>query len=146
MCVYTLTSMIALVLTSTLYVLDASSLQGTLLKPQMAMAGLSCPVKHTRDELVHLTLAALRRRVPPAVPGIVFLSGGQSETEATDNLNAIARAAGVGIAGPEAEQLRRKHPWNMSFSFGRSLQASVLQVHCHKLVFLYRILPLLVSM
>jgi fructose-bisphosphate aldolase, class I len=103
-------------------------LQGTLLKPQMIMAGLSCPSKHTREELVQLTLTALRRRVPPAVPGIVFLSGGQSEEEATENLNAIARAAGVGVEGSEGEVTRQKHPWNLSFSFGRSLQASVLQV------------------
>ena len=94
----------------------------------MAMAGLSCPLKHSREELVTLTLAALRRRVPPAVPGIVFLSGGQSEEEATENLNALARAAGVGVTGERGEQLRRQHPWNLSFSFGRSLQASVLQV------------------
>ncbi|KAG5189118.1 fructose-bisphosphate aldolase class-I-domain-containing protein [Tribonema minus] len=103
-------------------------LEGTLLKPQMAMAGIGAPSKHTREELVALTLAALRRRVPPAVPGVVFLSGGQSEEEATGNLNAIARAAGVGVAGAEGEALRRRHPWSLSFSFGRSLQASVLQV------------------
>mmetsp|Transcript_5970 Transcript_5970/g.8986 ORF Transcript_5970/g.8986 Transcript_5970/m.8986 type:complete len:403 (-) Transcript_5970:109-1317(-) len=99
-------------------------LEGTLLKPQMAMAGLNCPMKHTRSELVRLTLAFLRRRVPPAVPGIVFLSGGQSEEDATLNLNSIARAAGVGKNGDQSQ--RHLYPWSLSFSFGRSLQASVL--------------------
>lgn len=69
-----------------------------------------------------LTLRTLRRRVPPAVPGVFFLSGGQSEEEATVNLDVINRMAD---ADPDG-----KHPWSMSFSFGRSLQASVLKVMC----------------
>jgi fructose-bisphosphate aldolase class I len=94
-------------------------LEGCLLKPQMMMAGTEAAVRHTQPQLVELTLRALRRRVPPALPGIVFLSGGQSEEEATRNLDALNRAAG---AAPSL------HPWTLSFSFGRSLQASVLEI------------------
>ncbi|CAM9710391.1 unnamed protein product [Phaeothamnion confervicola] len=95
-------------------------LEGTLLKPQMVMAGQAVPEKKCPpEETVALTLRALRRRVPSAVPGIVFLSGGQSEEEATTNLNLI---------NVRAAEDARKHPWTLSFSFGRSLQASVLQV------------------
>lgn len=68
-----------------------------------------------------LTLRTLRRRVPPAVPGVFFLSGGQSEEDATVNLDLINRTAAAEDAG-------RRYPWSMSFSFGRSLQASVLKV------------------
>lgn len=67
-----------------------------------------------------LTLRTLRRRVPPAVPGVFFLSGGQSEEDATVNLDLINKTA--------ANDPLRRHPWTMSFSFGRSLQASVLKV------------------
>lgn len=69
-----------------------------------------------------LTLRTLRRRVPPAVPGVFFLSGGQSEEEATVNLDLINKTAAA------MEDIARQHPWSMSFSFGRSLQASVLKV------------------
>lgn len=60
------------------------------------------------------TVTALRRTVPPAVPGIVFLSGGQSEEEATQNLNAM-------------NKLEVLKPWTLSFSFGRALQQSTLK-------------------
>lgn len=59
--------------------------------------------------------------MPPAVPGVFFLSGGQSEEDATVNLDLINRTAAAEDAG-------RRYPWSMSFSFGRSLQASVLKV------------------
>lgn len=59
--------------------------------------------------------------MPPAVPGVFFLSGGQSEEDATVNLDLINRTAAEEDAG-------RRYPWSMSFSFGRSLQASVLKV------------------
>eukprot|EP00904_Undaria_pinnatifida_P009402 jgi/Undpi1/5592/HiC_scaffold_2.g00868.m1 len=96
-------------------------LEGTLLKPQMIMAGVDAPEKKASPALTaELTLRTLRRRVPPAVPGVFFLSGGQSEEEATVNLDLINRTA--------AEDVGRRHPWAMSFSFGRSLQASVLKV------------------
>ncbi|CAN0053699.1 unnamed protein product [Discosporangium mesarthrocarpum] len=100
-------------------------LEGTLLKPQMIMAGVDAPWKKaTPDKTAELTLRTLRRRVPPAVPGVVFLSGGQSEEEATRNLNLINAEAD---ADP-----RRRHPWTLSFSFGRSLQASVLKIWAGK--------------
>ncbi|CAM9501554.1 unnamed protein product [Pylaiella littoralis] len=97
-------------------------LEGTLLKPQMIMAGVDAPEKKASPALTaELTLRTLRRRVPPAVPGVFFLSGGQSEEDATINLNLINRMAA-------AEDGGRRYPWAMSFSFGRSLQASVLKV------------------
>ncbi|CAM9294175.1 unnamed protein product [Sphacelaria rigidula] len=96
-------------------------LEGTVLKPQMIMAGVDAPEKKASPQrTAELTLRTLRRRVPPAVPGVFFLSGGQSEEEATVNLDVINRMAD---ADPDG-----KHPWSMSFSFGRSLQASVLKI------------------
>ncbi|CAB1325261.1 unnamed protein product [Coregonus sp. 'balchen'] len=88
-------------------------LEGTLLKPNMVTAGHSCPKKFTPQEVGMATVTALRRTVPAAVPGITFLSGGQSEEEATQNLNAMNQTA-----------LHR--PWKLSFSYGRALQASAL--------------------
>uniref|UniRef100_A0A914XMP3 Fructose-bisphosphate aldolase n=1 Tax=Plectus sambesii TaxID=2011161 RepID=A0A914XMP3_9BILA len=89
-------------------------LEGTLLKPNMVTPGQSCTKKYTPEQIGEATVTALRRGVPSAVPGIVFLSGGQSELDATINLNAINRAAG-------------KKPWALTFSYGRALQASVLK-------------------
>ncbi|XP_040047657.1 fructose-bisphosphate aldolase A [Gasterosteus aculeatus] len=89
-------------------------LEGTLLKPNMVTAGHSCPKKYNPHEIAMATVTALRRTVPPAVPGVTFLSGGQSEAEATINLNAINQCA-----------LHR--PWALTFSFGRALQASALK-------------------
>lgn len=85
------------------------------------------PLTQASPELTaELTLRTLRRRVPPAVPGVFFLSGGQSEEDATVNLDLINRTA----AGEDAG---RRYPWSMSFSFGRSLQASVLKVRIRAL-------------
>lgn len=89
-------------------------LEGTLLKPNMVTPGQSSTKKATAEEIGLATVTALRRGVPAAVPGIVFLSGGQSEIEATKNLNAINQAPGA-------------KPWVLSFSFGRALQASVIK-------------------
>lgn len=89
-------------------------LEGTLLKPNMVTAGQSCPTKYTPDQVAYATVQALRRTVPPAVPGITFLSGGQSEEEASVHLNAINN---VGLV----------RPWALTFSYGRALQASVLR-------------------
>lgn len=89
-------------------------LEGTLLKPNMVTPGQSCTKKYTPEQIAVATVTALRRTVPAAVPGITFLSGGQSEEEATVNLNAINQVSGV-------------KPWALSFSFGRALQASVLK-------------------
>lgn len=80
----------------------------------MVTAGQSCGKKPTSEEIAHATVKALQRTVPPAVPGIVFLSGGQSEEEATINLNAINKHPG-------------KKPWTLTFSYGRALQASALR-------------------
>merc|ERR1719357_1710063 len=64
-------------------------LEGTLLKPNMVTPGQSCPQKATPAQVAEATVTAFSRTIPPAVPGIVFLSGGQSEEEASINLNAI---------------------------------------------------------
>nr|XP_054749133.1 fructose-bisphosphate aldolase, muscle type-like [Lytechinus pictus] len=89
-------------------------LEGTLLKPNMVTAGQACPVKYAPEQVAQATVTALNRTVPAAVPGITFLSGGQSETDATIHLNAINKYQG-------------KKPWSLTFSYGRALQASVLQ-------------------
>merc|ERR1712113_1261602 len=90
-------------------------LEGTLLKPNMVTPGQSCPQKATSAQVAEATVTAFSRTIPPAVPGIVFLSGGQSEEEASLNLKAINQFTG----GPK--------PWRLSFSFGRALQASCLK-------------------
>jgi len=91
-------------------------LEGTLLKPNMVTPGQACPKQNTPEEVAAATVRVLQRGVPPAVPGIVFLSGGQSEEEASVHLNAINT---VGEPG--------KKPWKLTFSFGRALQASALK-------------------
>ncbi|KAF3453261.1 hypothetical protein FNV43_RR03701 [Rhamnella rubrinervis] len=88
-------------------------LEGTLLKPNMVTPGSDSP-KVTPEVIAEFTVTALRRTVPAAVPGIVFLSGGQSEEEATQNLNAM-------------NKLEVLKPWTLSFSFGRALQQSTLK-------------------
>jgi len=99
-------------------------LEGALLKVQMVLPGMDSPDFRTTtsEQIARATLRTLRRVVPPAVPGIVFLSGGQSEVEATANLHAInvaAEAASHEAGTPAA-------PWPLSFAFGRVLQASAL--------------------
>ncbi|KAL7730636.1 hypothetical protein ACLKA6_003414 [Drosophila palustris] len=89
-------------------------LEGTLLKPNMVTAGQSAKVKNTPEEIGLATVQALRRTVPAAVPGVTFLSGGQSEEEASVNLSAINKVPLV-------------RPWALTFSYGRALQASVLR-------------------
>ncbi|AEC09257.1 Fructose-bisphosphate aldolase class-I [Arabidopsis suecica] len=88
-------------------------LEGTLLKPNMVTPG-SESAKVAPEVIAEHTVRALQRTVPAAVPAIVFLSGGQSEEEATRNLNAM-------------NQLKTKKPWSLSFSFGRALQQSTLK-------------------
>jgi fructose-bisphosphate aldolase, class I len=85
---------------------------GTLLKPNMVISGKGSPAQADAQRIAELTIEAFKRHVPAAVPGIVFLSGGQSEVEATQNLNEINRVGG---------------PWPLSFSYGRALQASALE-------------------
>jgi fructose-bisphosphate aldolase class I len=94
-------------------------LEGTLLKPNMVTAGHSCPKKYTPQDIAKGTVTALQRTVPPAVPGIVFLSGGQSEEDATVNLDAINKFPG-------------KKPWALSFSYGRALQSTALKTWAGK--------------
>ncbi|KAI5939937.1 Fructose-bisphosphate aldolase A [Manis javanica] len=89
-------------------------LEGTLLKPNMVTPGHACTQKFSHEEIAMATVTALRRTVPPAVPGITFLSGGQSEEEASINLNAINKC-------------RLLKPWALTFSYGRALQASALK-------------------
>ncbi|KAI4307818.1 hypothetical protein L6164_030959 [Bauhinia variegata] len=93
-------------------------LEGTLLKPNMVNPGSDSP-KVPPEVVAEYTVAALRRTVPAAVPGIVFLSGGQSEEEATLNLNAM-------------NKLEVLKPWTLSFSFGRALQQSTLKTWAGK--------------
>ena len=89
------------------------ALEGMLLKPNMITSGAGAPLKAGVEEVAAATVSTFLRVVPAAVPGIVFLSGGQSEAEATRHLNAMNTAA---------DNL----PWQLSFSYGRALQASVL--------------------
>ncbi len=84
-------------------------LEGMLLKPNMVLSGYDCPTQAGVDEVAEATLRCLREEVPGAVPGIVFLSGGQSDEASTEHLNAINVAS-----GPK--------PWELSFSYGRALQ------------------------
>jgi fructose-bisphosphate aldolase class I len=88
--------------------------EGMLLKPNMVIAGRDCPKKASVDEVATATLRCLRRHVPAAVPGIVFLSGGQSGVLATSHLNAI-------------NQLDLPKPWKISFSYGRALQDPAIE-------------------
>jgi len=89
-------------------------LEGMLLKPNMITSGAQAKEQAGPEEVAFFTVRTLARTIPPAVPGITFLSGGQSEEVASLNLNAINKLADV------------KHPWTMTFSFGRALQSSVL--------------------
>merc|ERR1711936_1170490 len=87
-------------------------LEGTLLKPNMVTSGSNCSQEASPEEVAHLTLLALSRHVPPAVPRIFFLSGGQTEEMATDNLRAINQTSSLA------------RPWLTSFCYGRALQDS----------------------
>jgi fructose-bisphosphate aldolase class I len=90
------------------------SLESMLLKPSMVIAGKECSRPASVQEVATATLRCLRRHVPAAVPGIVFLSGGQKDRLATAHLNAINR-----LPGPK--------PWKISFSYGRALQDAALE-------------------
>ncbi len=88
-------------------------LAGTLLKPNMVLSGYESSQHSGPDDVAEQTLRCLYRHVPAAVPGIVFLSGGQSDEDATIHLNAM--------------NARGPHPWQLSFSYGRALQAPALK-------------------
>ncbi len=87
--------------------------EGMLLKPNMVLSGYSASDQASHEEVAEETMRCFYRHVPAAVPGIVFLSGGQSDEDATANLNAM------NAIGP--------HPWQLSFSYGRALQAPALK-------------------
>ncbi|XLT08968.1 hypothetical protein HN51_054761, partial [Arachis hypogaea] len=86
--------------------------EGILLKPSMVTPGAEHKETTSPETIAKYTLTMLRRRVPPAVPRIMFLSGGQSEVEATLNLNAMNQSP---------------NPWHISFSYARALQNTVLK-------------------
>ena len=89
-------------------------LEGMLLKPNMVLSGKDCPERAGVEDVAERTLRCLKRSVPAAVPGIVFLSGGQSDEVATLHLNAM-------------NKLAENPPWKLSFSYGRALQAGPLK-------------------
>ncbi|MGZ8602823.1 MAG: class I fructose-bisphosphate aldolase [Actinomycetota bacterium] len=92
-------------------------LAGILLKPNMILPGADCSVQASPDEVAAATLRCFRESVPAAVPGIVFLSGGQSDVDATANLDAMNKRKAAGEVAP----------WALSFSYGRALQSAALQ-------------------
>jgi len=88
-------------------------LSGMLLKPNMVISGKDCPTKATSQEIAEATIRTIKKTVPTSVPGIVFLSGGQTPEQATLYLSQMNKIGGV--------------PWQLSFSFGRALQEPVLK-------------------
>ncbi len=86
------------------------ALEGTVLKPNMIIAGKKCPKQASTEEIARKTVKVLKACVPSVVPGIAFLSGGQSDEEATANLNAMTA--------------HYELPWSLTFSYGRALQAA----------------------
>ena len=88
--------------------------EAMLLKASMVLAGKRCPRQAGVNEVAAATLRCLRRAVPAAVPGIVFLSGGQTDVLATAHLNAMNATGGP-------------HPWALSFSYGRALQDQAMR-------------------
>jgi len=89
------------------------ALEGMILKPNMIVSGTECPTQAGVEEVAEKTVKCLKRAVPAAVPGICFLSGGQSDEDATAHLSAINAAFDC--------------PWKLSFSYGRALQAAALK-------------------
>jgi fructose-bisphosphate aldolase class I len=91
-------------------------LEGMILKPNMVLPGLTCPRQESVDEVADATVQSLLRAVPAAVPGIAFLSGGQSAELASARLNAMN------------VRFKSRRPWALSFSFGRALQQPALEI------------------
>lgn len=89
-------------------------LEGIVLKPSMVISGSAASNRADVEEVAERTIRCLRQTVPAAVPGIAFLSGGQGDEEATSHLDAMNR--------------RGPHPWNLTFSYGRALQATAMKV------------------
>jgi fructose-bisphosphate aldolase class I len=88
-------------------------LEGTILKPNMVVSGKDCPKQASREEVAEKTVAVLKRCVPVAVPGIAFLSGGQSDEDATAHLHYMNAIGNL--------------PWKLTFSYGRALQSAALK-------------------
>ena len=89
-------------------------LEGTILKASMVVSGKDAPEQASVDEVAEMTLRCLKSSVPATLPGIVFLSGGQSDEDATAHLDAMNRL------GPK--------PWPLSFSYGRAMQSAALKL------------------
>ncbi|HEX4052146.1 MAG TPA: class I fructose-bisphosphate aldolase [Steroidobacteraceae bacterium] len=87
-------------------------LEGMILKPNMVIAGKKCPTQASPEQVAAATVRCLKRHVPSAVPGIAFLSGGQTPAQATLHLSLMNRGASL--------------PWQLSFSYGRALQDAAL--------------------
>ena len=92
------------------------TLQGMLLKPNMVLPGLTCPVQHSVNEVADATFECLSRTVPAAVPGVAFLSGGQAGALASARLNAMN------------VRFRSRLPWALTFSFARAIQEPALEL------------------
>ena len=88
-------------------------LEGMVLKPNMVIAGKNSPVQASPEEVAERTVKCLKATVPSAVPGIAFLSGGQSDVQATHNLSLMNAGADL--------------PWKLTFSYGRALQQAALK-------------------
>jgi fructose-bisphosphate aldolase class I len=93
-------------------------LEGMVLKPNMVISGKKCPQRAGAAEVATATVRCLKRHVPAAVPGIAFLSGGQTEREATEHLSLMNQIGGL--------------PWALTFSYGRALQDSALKTWAGK--------------
>jgi fructose-bisphosphate aldolase class I len=91
-------------------------LEGMILKPNMVLPGLTCPVQGSAEEVADATVGCLLRSVPAALPGVVFLSGGQSGELASARLNAMN------------VRYKSRLPWELSFSFGRAIQEPALEI------------------
>jgi fructose-bisphosphate aldolase class I len=90
-------------------------IEGLLLKPNMVTPGQSCPERANSGKIAWMTVRTLSRTIVPALPGVTFLSGGQSEEDASLNLSAMNKLTDVA------------KPWALTFSYGRALQSSVLK-------------------
>ncbi|MBS0589614.1 MAG: fructose-bisphosphate aldolase class I [Proteobacteria bacterium] len=95
-------------------------LEGTILKASMVVSGKDCPDQASVDEVAEATVRCLKATVPASLPGIVFLSGGQTDEQSTAHLNAMNQI------GP--------HPWPLSFSYGRAMQSAALKAWSKDLV------------
>jgi fructose-bisphosphate aldolase class I len=92
------------------------TLEGMILKPNMVLPGLTCPTQVAVDEVADATVRCLLRAVPAAVPGVAFLSGGQSAELASARLNAMN------------DRFKSRLPWALAFSFARAIQQPALEI------------------